>query len=91
MTIISQHEVRMLIKNTFSTMREKVDQTTSSTMLKIKLLGCAHRITELAEMLGNENKVKVVANVLRVDDASAVFTPTENVQAVDELFTQKGV
>lgn len=87
MATISQNEVRLLIKNSLTVMRDRVD-TQSSTMLRHELKVCANRIIELAEMLGNDDKIKVMASMFAV---CGVLTPTENIQAVDELFTQKGV
>lgn len=117
MATISQDEVRLLINNTLTRMRDRVEVgLLSSTMLKHELKVCANRIDELGELLGNDDKVRVVGAPLTAADTGRpnppkvcvscstlgitrsictycahLYNNSVGAQAVDELFTQKGV
>lgn len=89
MATISQDEVRLLITNTLTVMRDRIGGSIgslSSTMLRHELKACAGRLLELTELLGPDNVVVSAEFVTK-----RLFTDTENVKALDEMFTQKGM
>lgn len=90
---LTQDDLRLLIKDSLTGMRNLVDSK-SSTMLRGELKAGATRILALSELIG-ASPVEVTIESCSMEAAtlmvSGMFPPDENAKAVDELFTQKGV